>query len=102
MEERHFGKDLSWGRRKDMGSASSETLLLLSSHSVPYFVEKLYGARRKPGVMIVEEPQDTNASLEQLADDGNPGLHLVRPVDDDPVPVLGLILDAFRSPSHLR
>jgi hypothetical protein len=28
-------------------------------------VEKVDGARRKRGVMIVEEPQDTNAALEQ-------------------------------------
>jgi hypothetical protein len=35
-------------------------------------VEKLDGAGRKPGVMIIEEPQDTYAALEQPADDGNP------------------------------
>jgi hypothetical protein len=52
------------GRRNDKGIGSSETLLLRSSHPLPYFVEKLDGARRKPGVMIVEEPQDTNAALE--------------------------------------
>jgi hypothetical protein len=28
-------------------------------------VGKLDGPKRKPGVMIVEEPQDTNAALEQ-------------------------------------
>jgi hypothetical protein len=52
-------------RRKDKGISSSETLLLRSSHPLPYFVEKVDGARRKPGVTIVEEPQDTNAALEQ-------------------------------------
>src|SRR6185436_15292920 len=57
--------------------------------------EQLDRAGRVAGVVVVEVGPDDRALVEQLLDPRRPVLHVLRAVDDQLLPGLGLLFDAL-------